>query len=363
MLNHPRFSPVVVICPITNFGKRKMIQHLSEGYFHFKSMGYNVLKAYDENSDKYINLEIELEPDIIFYTNPYKGVIDNRYYIDNYLNYLTIYVSYNFGNNNDYQMFHNLSLHNLVWRLYAETEEHKRYSLNWARNRGRNVVVSGYPGIEPLTRKDYKPSLIDWKIKDNSLKKIIWAPHHTIAPVRNVDYSCFIRYCDFMLALADKYKDQVQFVFKPHPILRDNLDNIWGKEKTDAYYKKWLSKQNCSLNDGDYIDLFYTSDAMIHDCGSFIIEYLFMNKPVIRTLNNNSIDSMFNPFALNCLYYFAYNEQDIELFVNNVINGVDPLKEQRTKFVNNVLMPKGSPSQNIIDDILDSIDNQILYRN
>jgi len=49
--------------------------------------------------------------------------------------------------------------------------------------------------------------------------------------------------------------------------------------------------------------------------------------------------------------------------VNNVINGVDPLKEQRTKFVNNVLMPKGSPSQNIIDDILDSIDNQILYRN
>ena len=44
-------------------------------------------------------------------------------------------------------------------------------------------------------------------------------------------------------------------------------------------------------------------------------------------------------------------------FIQNVINGVDSLKEQRTKFINEMLMPKGSPSQNIVDDILDSIDN------
>ena len=57
------------------------------------------------------------------------------------------------------------------------------------------------------------------------------------------------------------------------------------------------------------------------------------------------------------------HKQDIEVFIQNIIHNIDPLKEQRTKFVNEVLMPKGSPSQNIIDDILDSIDNQILYRN
>ena len=74
---------------------------------------------------------------------------------------------------------------------------------------------------------------------------------------------------------------------------------------------------------------------------------------------------MYNPFAINCLeqYYMAHTEQDIENFIQNVINKVDPLKEQRTKFVNEVLMPKGSPSQNIVNDIIDSIDNQILYRN
>lgn len=364
MLKHPRFEPLVLVCPTVDFGKKKMILHMTDNYEYFKNSGYRVIKAYDEITKKYVDIEKDLKPDILIYTNPYKVLIDNRYFIDKFLKYLTIYVPYNYGNNNDYQVFHNLPFHNFLWRLYAESEEHKKYSLKWARNKGRNVVVSGYPGIEPLINKEYKPLNIDWKVKDNSLKKIIWAPHHTITPVGNVDYSCFIRYCDFMLALANKYKDHAQFVFKPHPILKDKLDNLWGKEKADAYYEKWTSLQNCSLNDGDYIDLFFSSDAMIHDCGSFIIEYLYMNKPVMRTLNKNSIDRMFNQFAKKCLdqYYFAYNEKDIELFVNNVINGIDPLQEQRTKFVNDVLMPKGSPSQNIIDDILDSIDNQILYR-
>ena len=90
-----------------------------------------------------------------------------------------------------------------------------------------------------------------------------------------------------------------------------------------------------------------------------------MNKPVLRTLNNIPLEQLYNPFALKCLdqYYMARTEQDIEQFIQNVIDDVDPLKEQRTKFVNEVLMPNGSPSQNIIDDILDSIEKKILYRN
>ena len=86
---------------------------------------------------------------------------------------------------------------------------------------------------------------------------------------------------------------------------------------------------------------------------------------MLRTLNDVPLEDLYNQFALRCLdqYYKAKNEHDIELFIQNIINDVDPLKEQRTNFVNEVLIPKGSPSQNIINDILDSIDNQILYRN
>ena len=148
-------------------------------------------------------------------------------------------------------------------------------------------------------------------------------------------------------------------------MLKGKLYKVWCLERTEQYFNAWSSKSNTLINESDYIELFLTSDAMIHDSGSFVVEYLYVDKPVMRTVNDVPLDEQFNDFALSCLnqYYFAYNENDIEQFIQNVINGVDPLKEQRTKFVNDVLMPKGSPSQNIIDDILDSIDNQVLYRN
>ena len=167
------------------------------------------------------------------------------------------------------------------------------------------------------------------------------------------------------LEMAKRYSDKVQFVFKPHPLLKNKLCELWGSEKTETYYDQWANMENSTIVEGEYVDLFLSSDAMIHDSGSFLIGYLYVNKPVMRTLNDIPLGSMYNQFALNCLdqYYKARCEQDIEQFIQNVINGIDPLKAQRTKFVNEVLMPKGSPSQNIIDDILDSIDNQILYRN
>lgn len=359
------FDPVILICPIINYGKEKMLLHLKESYEYFKSLGHNVIMSYSQENNEYINVKKDLNPDIVFYTNPYRGLIDDRYYISNFIDRLTVYVPYAFNNNIDFQICHNLPLHNVLWRYYAESEEHKRYSEESSKCRGRNIVVTGYPGIEKLISDRQVIEEGDWKNKDRKFKRIIWAPHHTIENKGSVIYSCFLRYAKFMLLMADKYSEQVQFVFKPHPILKSKLDLIWGKEKANNYYNQWISRSNCSLNDGEYNDLFLSSDAMIHDSGSFLIEYLYVNKPVMRTLNDIPLEQLYNPFALKCLdqYYMAHTEQDIEQFIQNVINGVDPLKEKRTKFVNEVLMPKGSPSQNIINDILDSIDNQILYRN
>ena len=154
-------------------------------------------------------------------------------------------------------------------------------------------------------------------------------------------------------------------VFKPHPLLKNKLDLLWGKEKADGYYAKWKKMPNTNVNEGDYIDLFLTSDAMIHDSGSFISEYLYVNKPVMRTLNDVDESEKMNDFAMECIsnHYLAKKESDIEQFIQNVIHDVDPLKDKRTKFVEQVLMPKGSPSENIVNDILDSIDHQVLYRN
>lgn len=365
MRDHSRFDPQVFVCPIVNCGKEYMLEKLEETVSFFRDKGYNPIKSYDADTDKYVDVIKSMSPDIIFFTSPYDNLVDDRYNISHYCNYLTMYIPYGFTNNKDLDFQYNLLLHNLVWRYYVESKDHLEYAKNISKCKGRNAVVTGYPAIEKYIDKKYFPKSDPWKIKDRSVKRIIWAPHHTVEPVGKVAYSCFLEYADFMLQMAEKYSNDVQFVFKPHPLLQCKLETLWGKEKTKAYYSKWNSMRNTSVELGDYVDLFLYSDAMIHDSGSFITEYLYVNKPVMRTINDIPFSQMYNDFVVKCLknYYLAKSPNEVEQFIIDVMNGVDTLKEKRTRFINDFLVPNGLPSHNILNDILDSIDNQILYRN
>ena len=364
MMARSRFEPIVLVCPIVNHGPKEMMEEINACEQFFRQKGYPVIKAYNDVNGSYVDVRKEIDPDIIFYTNPYQGLIDDRYFITNYKDILTVYVPYFINTSIDNRFSCDLLLHNLVWRKYLEYDYELDLSRKIQRVHGRNVVVTGYPGIEGFIKNSIDIEDRTWKIEDRRLKRIIWAPHHTLES-SIYGHTCFLEYAYAMLDLVKKYKDSVQFVFKPHPILKSKLRNLWGDDETDSYYDMWKSLPNANISEGDYVSLFNESDAMIHDSGSFVVEYLYTNKPVLRTVNDVPFEKQFNEFGLNCLdnYYKAANIEEVEQFIQNVINGIDPLKAQRTKFVNEVLMPKGSPSQNIIDDILDSIDNQILYRN
>lgn len=361
LLKDQRFEPVILVCPVVNFGYDNMINKMNDCYSYFRNKGYNVILSYNKEENSYVNLKKDIQPDILFYTNPYKGLIDNRYYVDQFPDILSVYVPYCAQEGVPTSMDYNLDSHNRFWRYYTISKYHKGYSKLLATNKGQNVKVVGYPQIELFTRNNYIPSNECWKQTDIDKKRIIWAPHHTIEAAGAVDYSTFIKYSGFMLALAEKYKDRVQWVFKPHPLLRNKLNLLWGKDKTEEYYSKWEDMENTTFVDGDYVDLFLTSDAMIHDSGSFVLEYLYVNKPVLRPLNSIPLEELYNQFGLDCLknYYFARTEDEIEQFINSVINGVDPKKKQRTIFFReNLFVNKElTPSQKIVEDIWMSIKN------
>jgi hypothetical protein len=138
-----------------------------------------------------------------------------------------------------------------------------------------NGVVTGLPDTDDLiasTSEQPDP----WKTVEGGkrLKRVIWAPHHSVGSGDHagMDYSTFLEYADFMLEMARKYADRIQFAFKPHPLLRNNLRACWPEEKIDAYYRQWETLPNTQLELGSYKGLFVHSDAMIPDCGSFTIE-------------------------------------------------------------------------------------------
>ena len=366
LTTNKRFEIAVVVCPMFNQNVEFLEEQLISCYNELRKKGYEkIYMGYDVKTGEVLDIKEKFNPDILIYTNPYKSLIGGRNYVTKYTDVLTIYIPYYINNTVEYKLAYDELMHNVTWRYYVETDWHKELSKKYSSNHARNVVVSGYSGFDRLVDRNYHPSDKCWKIKDPNIKRIVWAPHQTIDPNNGMYYSAFLLIADQMLELVQKYKDQIQIAFKPHPLLKKNLYKEWGKEKTDFYYLQWNSMANTTIINGEYVDLFLTSDAIIHDSASFITEYLILNKPSLRTNNGRDLRTQFNAFSIECLnyYYMANNFEEVESFVINLIKGIDPLRENRTTFVNKLIPPNGKlPSENIINDILNSIDNQILYR-
>jgi CDP-glycerol glycerophosphotransferase (TagB/SpsB family) len=164
-----------------------------------------------------------------------------------------------------------------------------------------------------------------------------------------------------MLEMAEKYRDSVQIAFKPHPLLKVKLRDKWGEKVTEEYYRKWAELENGQVEDGEFIDLFLTSDAMILDCLSFIAEYSVTGKPALFTEGTHSrvlLNDMGK--ALHSMMYHAKDNlaEEVSHFIEDVvISGQDPLREQRLEFVKNEMLPPNdrSAAENVYHAICDYI--------
>ncbi|NHB69843.1 CDP-glycerol glycerophosphotransferase family protein [Perlabentimonas gracilis] len=364
MENDKRFEPVIIICPYVSYEMGTMEKEMNKAYSSFKEKGYNVIKTFNENNGKWLNIKREVKPDIIFFTSPY-SLTKRRFTILNFKNYLSFYVPYGYMITDRPEMQYNQTLHNLVYRVFHESNFHNVQAQKFSTNRGKNSIVTGYPGLDQFfSPNKVKPESI-WKNKN--LKRIIWAPHHTIEQENSqFNYSNFLEYYDFFLEIADKYQDKITISFKPHPILRAKLNkhHSWGEEKTDNYYKKWKERVNCQLDEGDYIDLFNTSDAMIHDSGSFLTEYISTNKPSLYMIRHDLLLSGFSELGnkiIDC-HYKSNSKEEVEMFIKEVvIEGNDYLKNKRESLIHKYLLPPigKNASQNIMNEINDVIGKNI----
>jgi CDP-glycerol glycerophosphotransferase (TagB/SpsB family) len=166
-----------------------------------------------------------------------------------------------------------------------------------------------------------------------------------------------------MLQLADKYKDKLQIAFKPHPSLLRELYNHpeWGPKRTDDYYNQWNSKPNTQLETGDYVALFSGSDAMVHDSGSFIVDYQYFRKPVMYVSQNIALSKKYgNDFSKMAYdqHYIGKTYDDIERFIVEVVlEGNDTMKSSRDEFYCKFMLPPNgrSVADNTYDDIVKSI--------
>ena len=348
MVKHKRFSPFIGIsesCEVPD-EKKELIHFL-------KKIGIPFVDLDKDTKNVFHNIS----PDIIFYQKPYEEVYKKNIRYWKHMSSLFCYVCYAFRSS-DVSWSINLPLFDFLWQQYFENKlVTSPYRLSLMNDKGKQAVVTGLPIQDQLMIP--KEKFADpWKKQDHPKKRIIYAPHHTIGGIHmpGLALSSFLENGELLLDLMHKYKDQVQWTFKPHPLLYKNLLIVWGEEKTDRYYDEWKNAENSQFEDGEYDALFKYSDAMIHDCSSFTIEYHYTKNPVMYLVRQQGLESSYNEFGQKAfdLHYKGHSKEQIEQFILNVINGIDPMKSEREHFYNKYLIPPHGKTacENIINAIL-----------
>ena len=358
-----RFQVFVVLSPGITYKPEQRLRDLQQmrDYFGSRKMAYVDWDL--EHDAPAFDIRRELNPDIIFYMQPYHGSYHDRHcflhFTDRLIvyspySYLQVHVPYNYDN----------VLQNVAWRNYYVSRYHLTEAQVLARNRGVNAVAVGYTSADVYQQNQYREV---WRDADHTRRRLIWAPHCTLANDGTAfSRSNFLVMADFMVQLAERYQDQLQIAFKPHPGLLTELymHPEWGKEKADAYYDRWRNMPNTQLADGEFVNLFQGSDAMVHDSGSFVVDYLYFQKPVMYVSQDIQRAKSYANIPGQQAYdahYIGRTCDDVAHFVEHVVlSGQDTMQARRQTFYQEFLAQPGgqSTAQNIYQDIIHQLCKQ-----
>lgn len=353
MQKSARFRPIAVPALRPGISESEMRADHDRLMRFFKERGFECFPGRDFEKNIWTDPRA-LSADIVFYAQPYNGITAPEMRFETIKNSaLMCYVPYAFETT-CYNWTYNNPYQNFAWKIFLPTALHLTDAHAHSDIRAKNCFATGYPTADDYDGGKATPRDV-WKKTFPNCKKIIWAPHHSIGDKEWFGSSTFLEYFEAMFEIAEKYRSRAVFAFKPHPMLLAKLYKLWGEEKTTAYYTRWENFENAFYVAGEYRDLFIESDALIHDCGSFTVEYLYTQKPTMFLFakNREAEECDFGKIALS-VHYDGHSRTDIERFIEDVVlGGNDPKREERERFYEKYLLPPGGQSvaQNILDEI------------
>lgn len=345
MVKNPRFKIYIVLSPANTYTKEQIWEDIKamRNYFSIHKTSYIDWKI--EEGEAPLDVRKAINPDILFYSQPYKNAVTYMHQYIWFKDKLICYYPYGYIIT-DAPWTCNLEFHHLLWKFFVYNKYTYNYVKHTMSSHYDNLVILGYPSVDDFFVEHDNDV---WKNDERGIKRIIWAPHFTIrdsikgfAPRSN-----FLWMADMMVDIARKNIGKIQLAFKPHPRLRSELYNTesWGVTKTDAYYKQWESMPNTQLETGDFVNLFRGSDAMIHDSGSFVVDYAhFYEKPVMFMSQDinipiSEVNQIGKDIYKSC--YWGKNEEDIQHFIQDiVIGGEDTKKVERERVFHDYLEPQ-----------------------
>ncbi len=293
---------------------------------------YRVLDGYNFDTNEFIDYTNDF--DLVTTSTPYEKMAHKLFQVRTWAVKIPMfYISY-FYMGRCYVTISNLQgeQFNYFWKIFSENNYVKKLAEEYQILKGENIIVTGYPKLDMFNNVE---------IKHRTRKKVILAPHHTIGE-NELYVGAFLSYYSDLVELPGKFPE-IDFVYRPHPLLEENLNKLWGKDRYQEWLDSLLSQPNVTYSiEGDYQELFVNSDALVHDCGSFSAEYLCTGHPCAywfkQTADYNKTHTELGHKCIDS-HYLIKTKQDLFNFIENtVIKGIDPKKENRMKFAREEIM-------------------------
>ena len=350
LANLQKYSPKIVIIPDVYRGEKQLKEQYNKtkAFFIKKYGSEYVLDGYDEASGTFLDYSDQF--DIIYCANPYDSMVNEVHGVK-YLsqkNVLPIYINYGYSISRWHfeTVEQNIEL-SLFYKYFVDTtytlKEIKKYNIN----KGKNAILTGYSKMDSLNNISEKP---------HDRIKILLAPHHTVKGMDStLQLSNFLTYYDLILRLPDLYKN-IDFIFRPHPLLFVNLVNygFWTQEEVNSYIDKLTSKGIIYSTESEYLHLFSECNAIIHDCGSYMVEWLYTGKPCCYVIDDEK-----NLRKQLCLlgnktlnfHTLAHNEKEILSFIDSVIKNPNNISINK-EIEKNIMINYPDVSKEILNNLL-----------
>jgi hypothetical protein len=336
MLDDPIFEPRIVVVPgdtsqnIEELSRELKIleEELPSAGIIFSWTGDEIIPWRDISTDS----------DLVIYNSPYAN---SHFFYNSRFSYgrdfLPVHVNYGYYRSIYDRHVMGMDTFAYFWKAFFENEDTLEEYSQYSVLKGSNGVLTGYCKMDSLSKKRKSPG---------NRKCVLLAPHHSIEGGLNriLGLSNFEEYASLFLELPRLYPT-CMFIFRPHPMLFKVLarEHLWGEERVEDWCRQMRSHPNVRWSDGgDYFQDFADSDAIIQDCGSFLVEYFYTGKPCCFMLKSpKDIENKFTPLGKACLQhcYLAYDKSAIIQFMEQVVvEGNDSLEGERRRFAEERIM-------------------------
>ncbi|MHB1288914.1 hypothetical protein [Georgenia sp.] len=241
-----------------------------------------------EDRDR-LNLVRAIDPDLIFRQSQWDADIPEAFSTSNLsfarlclVPYETMNIIENFAVAGVVNTAVDTPYHRAAWVVFCTGDLNRRVAERDNVRGGAQFVVAGHPKADRL--RNVEPA---WPIPHSGTvprAKVVWSAHHSIVD----DWSNFGMLhliADDMLTWAASATD-VDFVFMVHPALPPLINDAASPitpDRAQELLAAWNALPNTAVfTGGDYAPVLAASDLMIVDGLSMLVEYQFMNKPLIH---------------------------------------------------------------------------------